>query len=183
MYPRGGLYSQYIRRSCRKLTDCDAQRFITLNRNGTASINRMNSRLFDPYNIYDELKSASLPPPCLALSADFLLDTRTALAPSRLKSASSSTCRMYESSLWAFFLPYHPYLSIRRRTCFFTHHSFESQDLNMARIGDRQPPRFDLPPLKAKRLLFLLSIARTKLTSPSPSRDPPPSRHKRAMTL
>ncbi|ORX37661.1 hypothetical protein BD324DRAFT_622801 [Kockovaella imperatae] len=31
-------------------------RFITLNRNGSGSINRMYSRLFDPYDIYDELK-------------------------------------------------------------------------------------------------------------------------------
>lgn len=32
------------------------QRFITLHRNGSASINRIYSRQFDPYQIYDELK-------------------------------------------------------------------------------------------------------------------------------
>ncbi|OCF61831.1 hypothetical protein L486_01493 [Kwoniella mangroviensis CBS 10435] len=31
-------------------------RFVTLHRNGSASINRMYSRTFDPYEIYDELK-------------------------------------------------------------------------------------------------------------------------------
>ncbi|WWC92842.1 uncharacterized protein L201_007802 [Kwoniella dendrophila CBS 6074] len=32
-------------------------RFVTLHRNGSASINRMYSRTFDPYEIYDELKN------------------------------------------------------------------------------------------------------------------------------
>ncbi|WVW86886.1 hypothetical protein I302_108941 [Kwoniella bestiolae CBS 10118] len=32
-------------------------RFVTLHRNGSASINRMYSRTFDPYEIYDELKT------------------------------------------------------------------------------------------------------------------------------
>lgn len=33
-----------------------SQRFVTLHRNGAASINRIYSRLFDPYDIYEELK-------------------------------------------------------------------------------------------------------------------------------
>jgi hypothetical protein len=34
-----------------------SQRFVTLHRNGSASINRIYARNFDPYEIYDELKS------------------------------------------------------------------------------------------------------------------------------
>ena len=34
----------------------DSQQFITLHRNGSASINRIYSRTFDPYEIYDEFK-------------------------------------------------------------------------------------------------------------------------------
>lgn len=33
-----------------------SQRFVTLHRNGSASINRIYARNFDPYEIYDELK-------------------------------------------------------------------------------------------------------------------------------
>ncbi|WVF68231.1 hypothetical protein IAT40_002996 [Kwoniella sp. CBS 6097] len=43
-----------------RLTGCTHEeawtRFVTLHRNGSASINRMYSRTFDPYEIYDELK-------------------------------------------------------------------------------------------------------------------------------
>lgn len=32
------------------------QRFLTLHRNGSGSLNRIYSRTFDPYEIFDELK-------------------------------------------------------------------------------------------------------------------------------
>jgi len=39
----------------------ETQRFVTLHRNGSASLNRIYSRNFDPYDIFDEFKCAHAP--------------------------------------------------------------------------------------------------------------------------
>jgi hypothetical protein len=62
------------------------QKFVTIHRNGSAGINRYYSRHFDPYVIYDELKYVSVTLDILMEGNKLMIDRKTTLPLTRLKS-------------------------------------------------------------------------------------------------